>query len=197
MKAPVGLSSDRTVLRSKMEGPRPEQECRERSSLPQWYDAVRHILLGIIWRKSAAEPAASLLRPPRQLVDNEHRINSFDRWHLLYLHIIKKILMPQSVIHEILYMKHPNISSFYAKESRLCKPCAEKPLIRANVQTVCRKCAAAFLHKERTPNLTIWRSKSGASPGTRTLGPLINRASRRFVSIYGSFELSLFLIKAT
>ena len=31
----------------------------------------------------------------------------------------------------------------------------EKPLIRANVQTVCRKCAAAFLHKERTPNLTI------------------------------------------
>ena len=43
----------------------------------------------------------------------------------------------------------------YAKESRLCKPCAEKPLIRANVQTVCRKCAAAFLHKERTSNLTI------------------------------------------
>ena len=43
----------------------------------------------------------------------------------------------------------------YAKESRLCKPCAEKPPIRANVQTVCRKCAAAFLHKERTPNLAI------------------------------------------
>ena len=43
----------------------------------------------------------------------------------------------------------------YAKESRLCKPCAEKPPIRANVQTVCRKCAAAFLYKERTPNLTI------------------------------------------
>ena len=42
-----------------------------------------------------------------------------------------------------------------AKKSRLCKPCAEKPLIRANVQTVCRKCAATFLHKERTPNLTI------------------------------------------
>ena len=42
-----------------------------------------------------------------------------------------------------------------AKASRLCKPCAEKPLIRANVQTVCRKCAAAFLHKERTPNLSI------------------------------------------
>ena len=35
------------------------------------------------------------------------------------------------------------------------KAVAEKPLIRANVQTVCRKCAAAFLHKERTPNLTI------------------------------------------
>ena len=41
------------------------------------------------------------------LVDNEHRSNSFDCWHLLYLHIIKKILMPQSVIHEMLYMKHP------------------------------------------------------------------------------------------
>ena len=38
----------------------------------------------------------------------------------------------------------------YAKESRLCKPCAKKSPIRANVQTVCRKCAAAFLHKERT-----------------------------------------------
>ena len=36
----------------------------------------------------------------------------------------------------------------------------------------------------------------GAPPGTRTLGPLIKRASRRFVSIYGSFESSLFLIKA-
>ena len=35
-----------------------------------------------------------------------------------------------------------------AKESRLCKPCAETPLIRANVQTVCRKCAVAFLHKK-------------------------------------------------
>ena len=41
------------------------------------------------------------------LVDNEHRSNSFDYWHLLYLHIIKKILMPQSVIHKMLYMKHP------------------------------------------------------------------------------------------
>ena len=37
----------------------------------------------------------------------------------------------------------------------------------------------------------------GAPPGTRTLGPLIKRANRRFVSIYGSFELSLFLIKST
>ena len=71
----------------------------------------------------------------------------------------------------------PKISSFYAKESRLCKLCAEKPLIRANVQTVCRKCAAAFLHKERTPNLTIWRSKFSAPPGTRTLGPLIKSHS--------------------
>ena len=30
--------------------------------LAQWYDAVRHILLGIIWRKMAADPAAPLLR---------------------------------------------------------------------------------------------------------------------------------------
>ena len=30
--------------------------------LAQGYDAVRHILLGIIWRKTAADPAASLLR---------------------------------------------------------------------------------------------------------------------------------------
>ena len=29
MKAPVGLSSDRTVLRSKMEGPRPDKFCGE------------------------------------------------------------------------------------------------------------------------------------------------------------------------
>ena len=35
-----------------------------------------------------------------------------------------------------------------AKESRLCKPCVETPLIRANVQTVCRKCAVVFLHKK-------------------------------------------------
>ena len=32
----------------------------------------------------------------------------------------------------------------------------------------------------------------GAPPGTRILGPLIKRASRRFVSIYGSFESSSF-----
>ena len=49
----------------------PEQECRERSSLPQWYDAVRHILLGIIWRKTAADPAAPLLRSPTPSCWNE------------------------------------------------------------------------------------------------------------------------------
>ena len=87
-------------------------------------------------------------------------------------------------------------SSFYAKESRLCKPCAEKPPIWANVQTVCRKCAATFLHKERTPNLTIWRSISGAPPGTRTLGPLIKRNQRativNFQNCAGSLFLSLY-----
>ena len=48
------------------------QECRERSSLrgsraaalPSGCDALRHILLGIIWRKTAADPAAPLLRSP-------------------------------------------------------------------------------------------------------------------------------------
>jgi len=30
---------------------------------------VRHILLGIIWRKTAADPAAPLLRFPRQAVE--------------------------------------------------------------------------------------------------------------------------------
>ena len=67
----------------------------------------------------------------------------------------------------------PDKFHFYAKESRLCKPCAEKPPIRANVQTVCRKCAAVFLHRKRALNLTIQRSFVGAPPGTRTLGPLI------------------------
>ena len=37
----------------------------------------------------------------------------------------------------------------------------------------------------------------GAPPGTRTLGPLIKRASRRFVSIHESFESSLLLNKTT
>ena len=32
---------------------------------------MRHILLGIIWRKTAADPAASLLRSPRQEVETE------------------------------------------------------------------------------------------------------------------------------
>ena len=32
---------------------------------------MRHILLGIIWRKTAADPAASLLRSPRQAVERD------------------------------------------------------------------------------------------------------------------------------
>ena len=36
----------------------------------------------------------------------------------------------------------------------------------------------------------------GAPPGTRTLGPLIKRASRRFVSVYGSFESSSFFLQS-
>ena len=61
---------------------------------------------------------------------------------------IKSFLSKQKETYKVPYEAH-------AKESRLCKPCAETPLIRANVQTVYRKCAAAFLHKERASNLTI------------------------------------------
>ena len=77
----------------------------------------------------------------------------------LYICSIRSLRFPLSQVKKI--VQHQNSISaicnsiFYAKESRLCKPCVEKPPIRANVQTVCRKCAAAFLHKERTPNLTI------------------------------------------
>ena len=57
-----------------------------------------------------------------------------------------------------------------------------------------------FPKKTKNPNPSPIGKKfgfccCGAPPGTRTLGPLIKRASRRFVSIYGSFESSLFLIK--
>ena len=40
----------------------PEQECRDCRSLPQWYDALRHILLGIIWRIAGGKFAALLHR---------------------------------------------------------------------------------------------------------------------------------------
>ena len=41
------------------------------AALPSGCDAVRHILLGIIWRKTAADPAAPLLRSPHQTVETE------------------------------------------------------------------------------------------------------------------------------
>ena len=54
-----------------------------------------------------------------------------------------------------------------------------------------------FPKKTKNPNSSPIGKKfgfccCGASPGTRTLGPLIKRASRRFVSISESFESSLF-----
>ena len=54
-----------------------------------------------------------------------------------------------------------------------------------------------FPKKTKNPNPSPIGKKfgfccCGAPSGTRTLGPLIKRASRRFVSIYGSFESSLF-----
>ena len=47
--------------------------------------------------------------------------------------------------------------------------------------------------KERTPNLTIWRSISGAPPGTRTLGPLIKRNQRATIVNFQNYADSLFL----
>ena len=111
MKAPVGLLSDRTVLRSKMEGPRPD--------------------------KFAFAQRSGAMKAPVGLLSD------------------------RTVLRSKMEGPRPDKFHFYAKESRLCKPCAEKPPIRANVQTVCRKCAAAFLHKKRTPSLTIQRSFIG------------------------------------
>ena len=79
----------------------------------------------------------------------------------LYFHVCEATKAPVGLLSDRTVLRQqdggalPRQVTFYAKENRLCKPCTEKPLIRANVQTVCRKCAAAFLHKERTPNLTI------------------------------------------
>ena len=47
--------------------------------------------------------------------------------------------------------------------------------------------------KKRTSNLTIWRSKSGAPPGTRTLGPLIKRNQRATIVNFQNYADSLFL----
>ena len=97
MKAPVGLLSDRTVLRNKMEGPRPDK-------------------FAFVQRSGAMKAPVGLLS---------------DR----------------TVLRSKMERPRPDKFHFYAKESRLCKPCAEKSPILTNVQTVCRKCAAAFLHK--------------------------------------------------
>ena len=55
-----------------------------------------------------------------------------------------------------------------------------------------RVCAAQR-SKERTPNLTIWRSISGAPPGNRTLGPLIKRNQRATFINFQNHAVSLFL----
>ena len=63
--------------------------------------------------------------------------------------------------------------------------------------------------KKRTPNLTIWRSMSGAPPGTRTLGPLIKRnqgativnfqncVNSSFLSFYRKFAFCICCILCT
>ena len=47
--------------------------------------------------------------------------------------------------------------------------------------------------EERTPNLTICRSISGAPPGTRTLGPLIKRNRRATIINFQNYTNSSFL----
>ena len=47
--------------------------------------------------------------------------------------------------------------------------------------------------KESTPNLAIWRSISGAPPGTRTLGPLIKRNQGATIVNFQNHADSLFL----
>ena len=49
------------------------------------------------------------------------------------------------------------------------------------------------LHNKKTPNLTIWRSKFGAPPGTRTLGPLIKRNQRATIVNFQNCANSSFL----
>ena len=39
---------------------------------------MRHILLGIIWRKTAADPVASLLRSPHQAVETERCLSELN-----------------------------------------------------------------------------------------------------------------------
>ena len=104
----------------------------------------------------------------------------------------------QTIAQQRLFMSEDHLRRIFSQMTgeRFSAYLERARITQAQRLTVCRKCAAAFLHKERASNLTIQRSFIGAPPGTRTLGPLIKRASRRFVSIYGSFESSLFLIKA-
>ena len=49
---------------SRQARPQPFEGSQGGTPCPVGYDALRHILLGIIWRKTSADPAASLLRSP-------------------------------------------------------------------------------------------------------------------------------------
>ena len=69
------IETGRAVLQGSLPGARVQRAQLfaqvKGGSLAQWYDAVRHILLGIIWRKTAADSAALLLRALRQDVEKK------------------------------------------------------------------------------------------------------------------------------
>ena len=84
----------------------------------------------------------------------------------------------------------PRISKQFQPMQRIPTktPTVQKPCIdRASPEF------SGLHNKKRTPNLAIWRSKFGAPPGTRTLGPLIKRNQRATIVNFQNCVNSLFL----
>ena len=84
----------------------------------------------------------------------------------------------------------PRISKQFQPMQRIPTktPTVQKPCIdRASPEF------SGLHNKKRTPNLAIWRSKFGAPPGTRTLGPLIKRNQRATIINFRNYANSSFL----
>ena len=84
----------------------------------------------------------------------------------------------------------PRISKQFQPMQRIPTktPTVQKPCIdRASPEF------SGLHNKKRTPNLAIWRSKFGAPPGTRTLGPLIKRNRCETIVDFDNYAASLFL----